>query len=72
MQRLGPTLNAMPAGPALSGAVAWTTGTDVSYVDSAGKLVQVDVERVRAGQPAEPVPVDGLQPGDRPVLVTSS
>lgn len=72
LQRLGTTLNAMPAGPALSGAVAWTTRTDVSYVDSAGKLVQVDVERVRAGQPAEPVPVAGLQPGDRPVLVTGS
>ncbi|MET8281940.1 hypothetical protein [Micromonospora sp. NPDC005174] len=72
LQQLGTTLNAVPAGPALSGGIAWTSGSDASYVDSSGRLVRVDVERVRAGEQAEPVPVAGLQPGDRPVLVSGS
>ncbi|MGC4853976.1 hypothetical protein ACLQ24_11380 [Micromonospora sp. DT4] len=72
LQQLGTTLNAVPAGPAVSGAIAWTGESDVSYLDSSGRLVRVDVKRVRAGEQAEPVPVAGLQPDDRPVLVNGT
>ncbi|WP_435204034.1 hypothetical protein [Micromonospora sp. bgisy143] len=72
LARLGTTLDAVPAGPAVSGAIAWTSGSDVSYVDNSGQLVRVDVRRVRAGEQAEPIPVAGLEPGDRPVLVSGS
>ncbi|MEU5904241.1 hypothetical protein [Micromonospora sp. NPDC047527] len=70
LHRLGPALTAAPAGPPATGAIAWTTESAASYVDSAGNLVRVDVKRVRAGEPADVKPVPGLQPGDRPVLVT--
>ncbi|MGV9211151.1 hypothetical protein ACTFTM_04725 [Micromonospora sp. RB23] len=72
LERLGTTLDAVPVGPAVSGAIAWTSGSDVSYVDSSGQLVRADVKRVRAGEQAEPIPVAGLEPGDRPVLVRGS
>ncbi|MFF5051791.1 hypothetical protein ACFY1S_01215 [Micromonospora sp. NPDC000663] len=72
LSRLGPALTALPAGPPVTGAVAWTTGSAASYVDGAGQLVRVDVDQVRAGKPAEPSPVADLGPGDRPILVTGS
>ncbi|MEV4655220.1 hypothetical protein [Micromonospora sp. NPDC049301] len=72
LHRLGPGMTAVPAGPPATGAIAWTTDSDATYVDEAGKLVRVDVDRVRAGKPADPAPVPGVQPGDRPVLVTGS
>ncbi|MBQ0904733.1 hypothetical protein [Micromonospora sp. U21] len=72
LHRLGPDLTAVPAGPPASGAIAWTTDSDATYVDGAGQLVRIDVDRVRAGKPAQPAPVPGVQPGDRPVLVTGS
>ncbi|MFF5177323.1 hypothetical protein ACFY2Q_04760 [Micromonospora sp. NPDC000316] len=70
LHRAGTTLTAAPAGPPATGAIAWTTASAASYVDSAGNLVRVDVKRAQAGEPADVKPVPGLQPGDRPVLVT--
>ncbi|MEU0547575.1 hypothetical protein [Micromonospora sp. NPDC005979] len=72
LERLGTTLDAVPVGPAVSGTVAWTSDSDVAYVDSSGWLVRVNVKRVRGGEQAEPMPVAGLEPGDRPVLVSGS
>ncbi|MET8229918.1 hypothetical protein ABZS77_04465 [Micromonospora sp. NPDC005298] len=72
LRRLGPALTALPAGPPVTGAVAWTTESAAAYVDGAGQLVRVDVDQVRAGKPAEPTPVADVRPGDRPVLVTGS
>ncbi|MEU7926290.1 hypothetical protein [Micromonospora sp. NPDC049801] len=72
LERLGTTLDAVPVGPAVSGAVAWTSDSDVAYVDSSGWLVRVNVKRVRAGEQAESMPVAGLEPGDRPILVSGS
>ncbi|MCO1595278.1 hypothetical protein M8C17_08890 [Micromonospora sp. RHAY321] len=70
LRRLGQDLTAVPAGPPVSGEVAWRTESEATYVDGAGKLVQVNVDQVRTGKVAEPVSVPGVRPGDRPVLVT--
>ncbi|MFC5923738.1 hypothetical protein [Micromonospora vulcania] len=72
LHRLGADLTALPAGLPLTGAVAWTTDSDATYVDRAGELVRVDVDQVRAGRPAEPAPVTGVRPRDRLVVVTGS
>ncbi|KAB1934363.1 hypothetical protein F8271_23630 [Micromonospora sp. ALFpr18c] len=72
LSQLGPDTAAVPAGPPMTGTVAWTTTSQASYLDGTGQLVRVDVDRVRAGTPATPAPVNGVQPGDRPVLVTGS
>jgi hypothetical protein len=72
LKRLDTKLDVVPVGPAVSGTIAWRGDSDVSYVDSSGRLVRVDVKRVRAGEQAEPVPVPGIEPGDRPVLVSGS
>ncbi|WP_089017855.1 hypothetical protein [Micromonospora coriariae] len=72
LQRLGPDMTAVPAGPPATGAIAWTTDSDATYVDGAGQLVRVEVGQVRAGKQAQVVPVPGVQPGDRPVVVTGS
>ncbi|PWR04872.1 hypothetical protein DKT68_29815 [Micromonospora acroterricola] len=71
LRRLGPDMTAVPAGPPVTGAVAWTDST-ATYVDGDGELVRVDVARVRSGKPADPTPVPGAKPGDQPVLVTGS
>lgn len=72
LQRLGPDVTAVPAGPPVTGEIAWTTASDATYVDGAGNVVRVNVDRVRSGKLADPTPVPGVQPGDRPVLVTGS
>ncbi|RGC68100.1 hypothetical protein C5N14_15330 [Micromonospora sp. MW-13] len=58
------------AGPALTGAVAWTPAGTAWYVDGRGWLVQVRSDRVTAGKPADVAPVSGVDPGGRPVVVT--
>ncbi|MEH1166675.1 hypothetical protein V6V47_14955 [Micromonospora sp. CPCC 205539] len=70
--QLGSDVTALPVGPSMVGTVSWTTDSAATYIDGEGKLVRVDVDRVRAGQPAAPAPVPGVQPGERPVLVTGS
>ncbi|MGW3807838.1 hypothetical protein [Micromonospora sp. NPDC005113] len=72
LQRFGPDMTAVPAGPPATGAIAWTTDSDATYVDGAGQLVRVDVGRVRAGNQAQAVPAPDVQPGNRPVVVTGS
>ncbi|MFC4020735.1 hypothetical protein ACFOW4_22715 [Micromonospora sp. GCM10011542] len=70
LNRLGPDTPVVPAGPTVTGAVAWPTGSDAAYVDAAGGLVRVAVDRVLAGEPASAVPVAGAGQGQRPVVVT--
>lgn len=72
LRQLGPDLTVVPAGPPANGAIAWKTDSDATYVDGAGQLVRVEVGRVRAGKQAQAVPVPGVQPGNRPVVVTGS
>ncbi|MET7878007.1 hypothetical protein [Micromonospora profundi] len=72
LHRLDTPLTVVPAGPPATGAVAWRSESEASYVDSSGNLVRVDVKRALTGRAAEASPVPGLQPGDRPVLVTGS
>ncbi|MET8359973.1 hypothetical protein [Micromonospora sp. NPDC005171] len=69
LQRLGPGVSAVAAGPPMTGAVVWSNETQAAYLDGAGKLVRVDVGHVRAGRPASPAAVPGVPPGDRPILV---
>ncbi|MGC4809463.1 hypothetical protein ACLQ29_02905 [Micromonospora sp. DT228] len=69
LRRLKSSPTAVSAGPPMTGAVVWTDASHASYLDAAGELVQVDVHRVRAGQPASPAAVSGVPAGDRPVLV---
>ncbi|SCG43925.1 TolB-like translocation protein [Micromonospora inositola] len=66
---LGSTVSARAAGPAVTDVVAWTPNGTALHVDGAGGLVRVRVERVLAGERPGAAPVDGVAPGDRPVLV---
>ncbi|WP_406059750.1 hypothetical protein [Micromonospora sp. NBC_00860] len=69
LQRLGPGVSAVTAGPPMTGAVVWGDETQAAYLDGAGKLVRVDVGEVRAGKPASPAAVPGVSADDRPILV---
>ncbi|MEU4471831.1 hypothetical protein [Micromonospora sp. NPDC023888] len=69
LRQLGSNPAAVSAGPPMTGAVIWTDGSHAAYLDAAGKLVRVDVGRVRGGQPASPTAVPDVPAGDRPVLV---
>ncbi|WCN82196.1 hypothetical protein [Micromonospora sp. LH3U1] len=69
--RLGPSTTAVSAGPPMTGAIIWSNESHASYLDDAGELVRVDVNRVRAGRPASAAPVPGVPAGDRPVLVAN-
>ncbi|MFG1717912.1 hypothetical protein ACGFII_04675 [Micromonospora chalcea] len=60
---------AHPAGPVLAGDVAWTHAGVALHVDATGGLVRVKPERVLAGDRPTASPVEGLAPGDRPVVV---
>ncbi|MFI6264620.1 hypothetical protein [Micromonospora sp. NPDC051006] len=70
--RIGGTVNARPAGPPMTGAVAWASPDAAAYVDGSGELVRVQVKSVLAGEPAAPAPVPGAGPTDRPVVVSGS
>ncbi|SCE76598.1 hypothetical protein [Micromonospora mirobrigensis] len=61
-----------PAGPPLTAEASWVSPTAAVYVDGAGELVRVRVDRVLAGEVATGDPVTGVAPGDRPVVVTGS
>lgn len=69
LRTLGSDLSTRPAGPAVSGAVAWTSGGTALHVDGAGGLVRVRVDRVLAGDRPSAAPVAGVAPGERPVVV---
>ncbi|WP_130407025.1 hypothetical protein [Micromonospora violae] len=69
LQQLGPGATAVAAGPAMTGAIVWSSETDASYLDSSGELVRVDVDQVRAGEPASATAVPGVPAGVRPILV---
>ncbi|MET7836663.1 hypothetical protein ABZS44_27980 [Micromonospora sediminicola] len=66
---LGGTPAAHPAGPALSGAVAWSRAGVALHVDAAGELVRVEPKRVLAGEQPTPSAVSGVTTGTRPVVV---
>ncbi|WP_320065697.1 hypothetical protein [Micromonospora sp. RTGN7] len=63
---------ARAAGPALTGAVAWTPARTAWYVDGQGSLVTVRTDRVLAGEQADTNGVPGVEPGGRPVVVTDA
>ncbi|WP_343443617.1 hypothetical protein [Micromonospora schwarzwaldensis] len=63
---------AHPAGPLLAGPVAWTRAGVALHVDAAGGLVRVKPERVLAGERPTPSTIDGMAPGQRPVVVTDT
>ncbi|MEU7779801.1 hypothetical protein [Micromonospora parva] len=69
LHRLGPAATAVAAGPPMTGVVIWIDGTNASYLDGTGQLVQLDVGQVRAGKPAGPAAVPGVSTGDQPILV---
>ncbi|WP_433531188.1 hypothetical protein ACQPYA_03495 [Micromonospora sp. CA-263727] len=70
LTQLGPSAEVRPAGPQMTGSVAWFTSDRAYYADITGGLVRVDVDRVRASRPAAPVALPGLLAGQRPVVVT--
>ncbi|MFI2709358.1 hypothetical protein ACH495_04400 [Micromonospora sp. NPDC018662] len=63
---------AHPAGPPLAGAVAWTRAGVALHVDAAGGLVRVKPSRVLAGERPTPSTLDGMAPGQRPVVVADT
>ncbi|MEU0153424.1 hypothetical protein [Micromonospora fulviviridis] len=58
-----------PAGPAVAGAVAWTRGGAALHVDATGGLVRVRPDQVLAGERPTASVLDGMAPGERPVVV---
>ncbi|WP_231933334.1 hypothetical protein [Micromonospora coxensis] len=65
-----PGLTARAAGPAVSGAVAWSGSTVATYVDRGGVLARVRPDRTLAGEWASSTRLSGVTAGDRPVVVT--
>ncbi|KAB1903975.1 hypothetical protein F8274_29070 [Micromonospora sp. AMSO31t] len=61
-----------PAGPAVAGAVAWTRSGAALHVDATGGLVRVRPDRVLAGERPTASAVDGVAPGERPVVVADT
>ncbi|MFC0004755.1 hypothetical protein [Micromonospora siamensis] len=61
-----------PAGPPLTADASWVSPTSTVYVDGAGGLVRVRVDRVLAGERATGDAVTGVTPGSRPVVVTGA
>ncbi|MFF5070038.1 hypothetical protein ACFY2R_02210 [Micromonospora olivasterospora] len=72
LSTLGRTPVARPAGPPLTGAVAWTPAQTAWYADRHGGLVLVRPDRVAAGEAARPTPVTGVAPGTPIVAVTAA
>ncbi|MEU2611341.1 hypothetical protein ABZ570_07110 [Micromonospora sp. NPDC007271] len=69
---LGSGGSARPAGPAVTGVVTWTRSGAALHVDAAGALVRVRPDEVAAGEQPTTSPVDGVAPGDRPVVVADT
>ncbi|MEU4481615.1 hypothetical protein AB0F68_26660 [Micromonospora sp. NPDC023966] len=61
-----------PAGPAVAGAVAWTRSGAALHVDATGGLVRVRPDRVLAGERPTVSTLDGVAPGERPVVVADT
>ncbi|MEU8259128.1 hypothetical protein AB0C02_00690 [Micromonospora sp. NPDC048999] len=72
LDALGSGGSGQSAGPALTGVVTWTRAGAALHVDAAGALVRVRPEEVTAGEQPFSSPVDGVAPGDRPVVVADS
>ncbi|MFC0507880.1 hypothetical protein [Micromonospora costi] len=68
----GKALTVHRAGPALTGAVDWSSAEDATYVDASGELVRLSVKQVMAGEPAVPAQVPGVGQENPPVVVTGS
>ncbi|MFG1674210.1 hypothetical protein [Micromonospora sp. NPDC049282] len=63
---------AHPAGPRLVGTAAWTHAGAALHVDATGGLVRVKPDRVLAGERPTPSTLDGMAPGQRPVVVADT
>ncbi|MEV0002580.1 hypothetical protein AB0H28_09875 [Micromonospora sp. NPDC050980] len=66
------TTTAHPAGPPLAGPAAWTRAGAALHVDAAGGLVRVKPDRVLAGERPTASRLDGVPPGQRPVVVADT
>lgn len=71
LRRLDRSTEPVPAGPAATGAAVWSTASTAYYTDAAGRLIRIDVDRVTAGRPADPVALAGLPAEVRPVVVSA-
>lgn len=69
LANLGSAAANHPAGPAVAGVVAWTRGGAALHVDATGGLVRVRPDRVLAGEAPTASVLDGVAPGERPVVV---
>ncbi|MDG4803063.1 hypothetical protein [Micromonospora sp. WMMD980] len=69
---LAGTPTAHPAGPLLAGTPAWTRTGAALHADAAGGLVRVTPDRVLAGERPTPSTLDGVSPGQRPVVVADT
>ncbi|MGC5018659.1 hypothetical protein [Micromonospora sp. DT47] len=67
----GATPTAWPAGPLITGDVAWTGSASAAYVDRGGALARLRPDRVLAGERASSTLVD-VGSGGRPVVVTGA
>lgn len=72
LRTLGGTVTARPAGPAVVAGVAWTPAGVAMHVDATGGLVRVRPDRVADGERPTASTVDGVAPGDRPVVVADA
>ncbi|GIJ25804.1 hypothetical protein Vqi01_09660 [Micromonospora qiuiae] len=70
LRRLDPSVDPVPVGLAATGDVVWSRPGTAYYADAAGRLIRMDVDRVTAGRPAEPLVIAGLPDGIRPVVVS--
>ncbi|SBT54408.1 hypothetical protein [Micromonospora narathiwatensis] len=72
LRTLGSGTSARPAGPAATGVVRWTGSGAALHVDATGGLIRVRPERVADGERPTASPVDGVAPGEQPVVVADS
>jgi hypothetical protein len=61
-----------PAGPAITGVVAWTRSGPALHVDATGGLVRVRPDRVLAGERPTASALDAVPPGERLVVVADT
>ncbi|MER7166116.1 hypothetical protein ABT336_08595 [Micromonospora sp. NPDC000207] len=72
LDTLGGAPGVHPAGPSLTGAVAWALPGTALYADRAGNLVRLRVDRVLAGDRGTSTSLAGAGPEHPPVVVTPS
>ncbi|MEV6689954.1 hypothetical protein AB0M35_00555 [Micromonospora sp. NPDC051196] len=73
LARLDSSVEPVVAGPAISGAVAWSTPATAYYhADAVGRLARVDVDRATSGGSPTLVAITGLPAGQPPVVISGA